>query len=149
MSTLSAHLVDSYELVHGPAEMAFDPTIHGMAHAPQLHSACAQPFSTQAFQPRMGIETASKIAQVKAKLQKQLGPEYISTRPGPSGSGKLTYIEGWKAIEVANEVFDFDGWASSITSLNVDFVSASLKGESCSLLTSTRSTSMSNRIDTT
>lgn len=36
---------------------------------------------------------------------------------------KLTYAEGWKVINLANEVFGFDGWASSITNLTVDFVS--------------------------
>lgn len=36
---------------------------------------------------------------------------------------KLTYVEGWKAINLANEVFGFHGWSSSITSLTVDFVS--------------------------
>ncbi|SCZ98562.1 BZ3500_MvSof-1268-A1-R1_Chr3-1g05465 [Microbotryum saponariae] len=41
-------------------------------------------------------------------LNKTLGPEFISTRAGPSGS-KLTYIEGWKLINLANEVFGFNG----------------------------------------
>lgn len=37
-------------------------------------------------------------------LNKKLGPEFISQRPGPSGS-TLTYIQGWKIINLANEVF--------------------------------------------
>ncbi|KAG8898782.1 DNA repair protein rad52 [Tulasnella sp. 403] len=35
---------------------------------------------------------------------------------------KLTYVEGWKVINLANEVFGFNGWSSSITSLTVDFI---------------------------
>jgi DNA repair and recombination protein RAD52 len=67
-------------------------------------------------------ETAQRIAILQAKLDKKLGPEYISQRPGPSGGPKLTYIEGWKIINLANEVFGFDGWSSSIVSLAVDYL---------------------------
>ncbi|KAG8983303.1 DNA repair protein rad52 [Tulasnella sp. 427] len=62
--------------------------------------------------------TAQQIASLQAKLDRKLGPEYISTRAGM----KLTYVEGWKAINLANEVFGFHGWSSSITSLTVDFI---------------------------
>lgn len=37
--------------------------------------------------------TAAKIATLQAKLNKKLGPEYISQRPGPGGGPKLTYAE--------------------------------------------------------
>ncbi|KAK0542551.1 DNA repair protein rad52 [Tilletia horrida] len=67
-------------------------------------------------------ETARRIATLQARLQQRLGPEYISTRAGPSGGPKVSYIEGWKAIDLANEVFGFNGWSSSIVSLDVDFL---------------------------
>ncbi|CDH52014.1 dna repair and recombination protein rad52 [Lichtheimia corymbifera JMRC:FSU:9682] len=54
------------------------------------------------------------------KLRKQLGPEYLSTRPGPGGA-KLTYIEGRNAIELANEVFGYDGWSSEVRNQHVDY----------------------------
>ncbi|EJC98404.1 Rad52/22 double-strand break repair protein [Fomitiporia mediterranea MF3/22] len=60
--------------------------------------------------------------QLQTKLEKKLGPEYISTRPGPAGGPKLTYAEGWKIINLANEVFGFNGWSSSIVNLNTDFM---------------------------
>ncbi|KIO26047.1 hypothetical protein M407DRAFT_235771 [Tulasnella calospora MUT 4182] len=66
--------------------------------------------------------TAQQIATLQAKLDKKLGPEYISTRAGGGKGMKLTYVEGWKAINLANEVFGFHGWSSSITSLTVDFI---------------------------
>lgn len=54
-------------------------------------------------------------------LSKKLGPEYLSTRQGPGGS-KLTYLEGWRAISLANEVFGFNGWSSSVRDISIDFV---------------------------
>ncbi|KAE9404588.1 Rad52 22 double-strand break repair protein [Gymnopus androsaceus JB14] len=66
--------------------------------------------------------TAMKIAALQAKLNLQLGPEYISTRPGPGGGPKLVYAEGWKIINLANEVFGFNGWSSNLVSLTTDFI---------------------------
>ncbi|KAJ8660981.1 hypothetical protein O0I10_003203 [Lichtheimia ornata] len=54
------------------------------------------------------------------KLRKQLGPEFLSTRAGPGGA-KLTYIEGRNAIELANEVFGYDGWSSEVRNQHVDY----------------------------
>lgn len=68
------------------------------------------------------LRTAQQIAKLQAKLNQKLGPEYISQRPGPGGGPKLTYAEGWKMINLANEVFGFNGWSSSITSLTTDYV---------------------------
>jgi len=70
----------------------------------------------------LSAQTAQQIATLQAKLNKKLGPEYISQRPGPGGQGKLTYAEGWKIINLANEVFGFNGWSSSVTSLAIDYV---------------------------
>ena len=75
----------------------------------------------------LSTRTAQQIATLQAKLDKKLGPEFISQRPGPGGQGKLTYAEGWKIINLANEVFGFNGWSSSITSLAVDYVRTDLK----------------------
>ncbi len=62
-----------------------------------------------------------KLASLQVKLNQKLGPEYISQRPGPGGGPKLTYVEGWKIINLANEVFGFNGWSSTIVSMTVDF----------------------------
>ncbi len=42
----------------------------------------------------MTQESERKIAELQVKLNKKLGPEYISQRPGPGGGPKLTYAEG-------------------------------------------------------
>lgn len=67
-------------------------------------------------------DSAKKMATLQAKLNKKLGPEFISQRPGPGGNMKLTYAEGWKIINLANEVFGFNGWSSSVVSLTTDFI---------------------------
>lgn len=34
---------------------------------------------------------------------------------------KLTYAEGWKVINLANEVFGFNGWSSAVVNITCDF----------------------------
>lgn len=101
--------------------MSFDPTTNGVGSSYHCHPQTTAPFSPRPFHLISDLNSSERIAKLKATLSKQLGPEYISQRPGPGGT-KLSYIEGWKAINLANEIFGFDGWASSITSLTVDYV---------------------------
>ncbi|KAF8609580.1 Rad52/22 double-strand break repair protein [Ceratobasidium sp. AG-I] len=63
-----------------------------------------------------------QLAAMQAKLNRKLGPEFISQRPGPGGGMKLTYAEGWKIINLANEVFGFNGWSSSVLSITTDYI---------------------------
>lgn len=53
------------------------------------------------------------------QLKRQLGPEFISTRP--SAGGRVAYLEGWRAINLANDIFGFDGWCSEIMQVDTDF----------------------------
>ncbi|CAG8595655.1 19966_t:CDS:10 [Dentiscutata erythropus] len=69
--------------------------------------------------------TLEEYEKIRETLNKQLGPEFISTRQGPSGVGKLVYVEGWKVINLANNVFGFNGWSSSIQNITIDFVETS------------------------
>jgi DNA repair and recombination protein RAD52 len=103
--------------VHGP--MSFLPAMHG--------SFREQPSFLDPHPSFMELSeaTAAKIAQLQTKLDQKLGPEYISQRPGPGGGPKLTYAEGWKIINLANEIFGFNGWSSSVVNLNVDFIDQS------------------------
>ncbi|KAI9843894.1 MAG: DNA repair protein rad52 [Sclerophora amabilis] len=77
------------------------------------------PYEAQA--QRVSGYTAKEIASLSSKLDKQLGPEFISSRPGPGGQ-KLLYVTADKCISLANEVFGFNGWSSAIQNINVDFV---------------------------
>ncbi|KAK5116736.1 hypothetical protein LTR62_007410 [Meristemomyces frigidus] len=71
--------------------------------------------------PHISEYTAKEIATLQSRLEKQLGPEYISTRPG-AGGGKVHYLAAEKVINLANEVFGFNGWSSSIQNVQIDFV---------------------------
>ena len=72
-------------------------------------------------QQRISEYTAQEIATLQSRLEKQLGPEYISSRAGPGGQ-KVHYVSAEKCIALANEVFGFNGWSSSIQNIQVDFV---------------------------
>lgn len=80
----------------------------------------------------MNESTAQEIATLQARLNKQLGPEFISTRAGPGG-GKVAYIAAEKVINLANEVFGFNGWSSSIQQVQIDFVDESASSGKISL----------------
>lgn len=127
----SGHLLNTFN--DGPAQfntptivtsgaMSFDPRAHGTP-APSFFSPPSAPHALFGFTPfSEDSTTAKQIATLQAKLNKKLGPEYISQRPGPAGGPKLTYAEGWKIINLANEVFGFNGWSSSIVSIVTDFM---------------------------
>ena len=55
---------------------------------------------------------------VNTKNYRDLAPEMVSQRHGPGGQ-KLAYIEGWRLIALANEVFGFNGWSHSVVSQTV------------------------------
>lgn len=84
-----------------------------------LNSAILNPFEEK--QPRMSEYTAQEIATLQARLEKKLGPEYISSRAGPGG-GKVHYVAAEKCIQLANEIFGFNGWSSTVKEWQVDFV---------------------------
>ncbi|KAF8418533.1 RAD52 DNA repair protein [Tirmania nivea] len=65
--------------------------------------------------------TVEEITTLQSRLDKQLGPEYISSRPG-AGGAKVHYLAADKVISLANEVFGFNGWSSSIRNIQIDFV---------------------------
>lgn len=71
--------------------------------------------------PHVNEYTAQEIATLSSRLEKQLGPEYISTRPGASGQ-RVPYLAADKCINLANEVFGFNGWSSAIQQIQIDFV---------------------------
>ncbi|KAF9077439.1 hypothetical protein BDP27DRAFT_1442092 [Rhodocollybia butyracea] len=98
--------------------MSFDLDMHGNSQPMNLVPDVDGDTSSM----NLSKATAIKIASLQAKLNRQLGPEYISTRPGPGGGPKLVYVEGWKIINLANEVFGFNGWSSNLVSLTTDFI---------------------------
>ena len=104
---------------HGGSESAFAPHggdpfpvgIGGTAHCGDIDPDTGLP-----------VWSATRLATLQVKLAQRLGPEYLSQRPGPGGGAKLTYIEGWRVVDLANEVFGFNGWSTSIQQLDIDYV---------------------------
>ncbi|KAJ3164753.1 DNA repair protein rad52 [Irineochytrium annulatum] len=66
-------------------------------------------------------------ADISRKLSQFLGPEFVSTRAGPGGT-KLHYVEGHTAINLAHEIFGFDGWSHTIKETAVDFCEPNREG---------------------
>lgn len=93
-------------------------TDHTIYRPGDQHKAWANPFED--VKPRISEWTAKDIATISSRLDKQLGPEYISSRAGPGGS-RVHYLTAEKCIGLANEVFGFNGWSSSIQNIQVDF----------------------------
>lgn len=137
MASLSTHLLKSYntavqhnsqlgntsQIVYsGP--MSYNASTHGNPNVPFPSTPFPALLDPSQLPPEptyydISVATHKQIATLQAKLDQRLGPEYISQRPGPGGGPKLTYAEGWKIINLANEVFGFNGWNSSICSLSV------------------------------
>ncbi|KAG0047085.1 DNA repair protein rad52 [Linnemannia elongata] len=81
----------------------------------------------QPYKPNVDF-TAEEKAQLDSDLPKYLPPEFTATRAGP-GRSTLTYIEGWKIKNLANRLFGFNGWSSTITDVTVDFLEVENDGK--------------------
>lgn len=118
----------TYNAQAGPSRTS----ANGGSHQPRALTQYDYPggWGAQTFSGVGGLtqDSASRIATLQAKLNQRLGPEYLSQRPGPGGGKKLTYIEGWKLVDLANEVFGFNGWSTTIVRLDVDFLDCSPDG---------------------
>lgn len=93
--------------------------------------ASTNPFEEEE-QPRINEYTAQEIATLQSRLDKQLGPEYISSRPGAAGQ-KVHYLAAEKVINLANGVFGFNGWSSAIKVITIDFIDENLQTGKISL----------------
>lgn len=69
----------------------------------------------------MSQHNQDRTAKLQSLLQKTLGPDQVANRPGGGGT-KLSYLEGWRAINLANEIFGYNGWYTDIKYLEADFV---------------------------
>lgn len=89
-------------------------------------------FDTPDPETGLPLWTATRLATLQAKLAQRLGPEFLSQRPGPGGGVKLTYIEGWRVVDLANEVFGFNGWSTSIQRIDIDYLDVQPESARCS-----------------
>lgn len=61
-----------------------------------------------------------QVVRIQKALDEPVDAATIQFRP--SAQGSVAYVEGWKALSLANEVFGFNGWSSEILTLTTDFV---------------------------
>ncbi|KAF8483471.1 Rad52/22 family double-strand break repair protein-domain-containing protein [Russula ochroleuca] len=95
-----------------------------MFSEPQTPGTCVEYSFSETKPPvfDIGSSIAFEASRIQATLNRRLGPEYVSQRPAPGGGPKLTYVEGWKIIGLANEVFGYNGWCSTVTKIETDFI---------------------------
>ncbi|CAO3574994.1 unnamed protein product [Mortierella alpina] len=116
-----------------PPSLAYNPhhaLTNGAADGPSEFSASrtsAYPHSAPQSSNRSEF-TLEERSRLNTDLRKYLAPEFIATRSGP-GRSTLTYIEGWRIKNLANSLFGFDGWSSTITNVTVDFLDVDADGK--------------------
>jgi DNA repair and recombination protein RAD52 len=64
--------------------------------------------------------TKEEEAKISKLLSKNLAPEYLSYRVA-FGRNSVVYVEGWTIISLANQIFGFNKWSSSILRMEVDY----------------------------
>lgn len=69
--------------------------------------------------PKRPHWTEGEEVRIQNALCQSIEYEHIQFRP--SAQGSVAYVEGWKVLNLANEVFGFNGWSSEILSLTRDF----------------------------
>ena len=84
--------------------------------------------------PPFGNRPFQNSSTLSNTLKSHLGPEFLSERAGPGGR-KVPYLEGtfimrfnlkgWRVVENANDIFQFNGWSSEIKSQKIDFIDSS------------------------
>ena len=112
-----------------PSYKTYHLTCYRLGEQHRVAATSVNPF--EEVKPHISEYTAKEIATLSSRLEKQLGPEYISSRPG-AGGGKVHYLSADKCINLANEVFGFNGWSSGIQNIQVDFVRCrSFQGVGC------------------
>ena len=65
--------------------------------------------------------SSEEQAAVQKALKARLGPDFISKRPIGGGS-HASYLEGHRAVALANDVFGYNGWSHLVTQQTIDFV---------------------------
>lgn len=85
--------------------------LHPNGFAPSAATAAGAAYRAPPADPSYLV--AQQSERLQQLLSKRLGAELVASRKG-AGSSDVSYIEGWRAIELANEVLGFNGWSSEI-----------------------------------
>ncbi len=69
-----------------------------------------------------GVEfTDEEQKYLNTLLHRKLGKEEVSYRPGP-GNKKLAYVESCKVIQLANQLFGYNGWSCKVVECKEEYV---------------------------
>jgi DNA repair and recombination protein RAD52 len=88
-----------------------------------------QKIQTPSGEPTVGY-SPKELENIKIALNRKLGPEFISKRKGP-GYNSVQYLEGWKAINLANDIFGPNGWSTELKEFKVDYIDDNKHGSIC------------------
>jgi len=64
--------------------------------------------------------TEEETIYIKDQLNTKIELDHVSFRQ--SATGPLSYAEGWRVLNLANNIFGFNGWSSQILSFTTDFI---------------------------
>ena len=78
-------------------------------------------FGTRSF-------SAENSARIAEQLQLNLGRDHLASRRGAGGM-KLTYVEGWRVIDLANTTFAFNGWSCKLLQCVTEFAEETSSGK--------------------
>jgi DNA repair and recombination protein RAD52 len=62
-------------------------------------------------------------SEVGRKLARKIPYEHLRFRS--NGPAQVAYLEGWTVIEMANEIFGYDGWSSEVKKMDADYIDTS------------------------
>lgn len=81
--------------------------------------------ASNSFQPNVPfVERHSFSPEEQESINKKLNDveqDDICFRSGVGGA-KLAYMEGWKVIKIANDIFGFNGWSTCILNVSIDYL---------------------------
>ena len=84
-------------------------------------AASGRGFGTRSF-------SAENSARIAEQLQLNLGRDHLASRRGAGGM-KLTYVEGWRVIDLANSTFAFNGWSCKLLQCVTEFAEETSSGK--------------------
>ena len=56
--------------------------------------------------------------------------DHMNVLLNSGGGQKVVYIEGWRSIALANQIFGYNGWSHSVSGQTIDFVDHNQVSES-------------------